>query len=89
MWNWIRSLGYSLEDISYNNWCNALAHQEKNALYPLKTLFTDNVPKSSKLKFDCQNTIKGLSGTNIVCPSVDRKLIKIYLSYLKDLGFIK
>lgn len=34
------------------------------------------------LKFDCQNTIEGLTETSISCPPIDANLLKTYISQL-------
>jgi hypothetical protein len=43
----------------------------------------------SFLEFDCQNTLNGLTGTSIVCPPPDDKLLNTYFSYLIQNGFLK
>ncbi|MBW4434726.1 MAG: thioester reductase domain-containing protein [Pelatocladus maniniholoensis HA4357-MV3] len=94
IFNWIGSLGYQLEEVSYDQWRSELIlHEErslKNALHPLLPLFSQNMLKQKvALQFDCHNTIDGLAGTNIVCPSINKKLFTTYFSYLISSGFLK
>jgi len=90
--NWIRSLGYTLERMSYTQWHAELSRQRQNALYPLLPLFSqENSEKKSFIEpqFDCQNTIEGLAGTNIVCPPINRQLFDTYFSYFWNSGFLE
>ncbi len=89
---WFRSFGYSLEVISYEQWRAELLkvaqHSSENALYPLIPFFGDEAPDDS-VKFDCQNTLNGLAGTSINCPSVSAELLNTYLSYYIRSGFLQ
>ncbi|MGM3306997.1 amino acid adenylation domain-containing protein [Anabaena sp. WFMT] len=93
----MRSLGYSIQQVGYDQWhtqlLNIAENSPEHALYPLVSLFpsrfspaktTDN----TVLKFDCQNTLDGLTGTSITCPPIDEKLLNTYISYLIDHGFL-
>jgi hypothetical protein len=42
-----------------------------------------------QLIFDCKNTMEALEGTSIVCPPVNRELIKTYLSYFVRIGLLE
>jgi hypothetical protein len=68
-------------------------------LSPLMSLFAEN-PSEKQLtyletsslgfqSFNCQNTIDGLVGTAIVCPSVGAKLLSTYFSYFTRSGFLE
>ncbi|MDB9510444.1 amino acid adenylation domain-containing protein [Kamptonema animale CS-326] len=89
--DWVRSMGYLIEQISYKNWqaeiLNRAGYSPENALYPLVGLFSEKVSeaeiiKSAVLQFDCQNTLNRLSGTDIICPQADVNLFRTYLSFL-------
>ncbi|GAB1538793.1 hypothetical protein NUACC21_14570 [Scytonema sp. NUACC21] len=88
---WLRSFGYSLEVISYEQWRAELLkvaeHSSENALYPLIPFFGESAPDDS-VRFDCQNTLNGLAGTLINCPSVSAELLNTYLSYYIRRGFL-
>jgi amino acid adenylation domain-containing protein/thioester reductase-like protein len=77
-------------------------HSPEHALYPLIPFFsarhsnhaskTKSLEKRSKppvIQFDCQNTLNGLAGTSIICPSVDEQLLSTYFSYLIQNGFLE
>ena len=91
--NWIRSLGYSLEETAYEQWRTELNHHQENVLYPFLSLFPQDKSSDKKLprtkvpQFDSQNTLEGLS-TDIVCPVVDTELFGIYFSYFWSSGFL-
>ena len=93
LFNWLRSLGYPLEQTSYTQWRSELSQQKENALAPLlprfyQESFSDDL-QIRWPQFDCQNTLKGLVDTDIVCPSIDTKLLDIYFSYLRKSGFLE
>ena len=91
----IRSLGYPLEEMSYQAWLAQLklvAKQTKNKLYASLVLMM-SVPNNifvEKPLFDDQNTRTGLSGSSIVYPPplLDKKTFSIYFSYFQKKGFI-
>ncbi len=89
LFNWVRSFGYPLEQISYAQWRTELSRHKENALYPILSLFYQDIFEKQYPKFDCQNTIEGLVGSDIVCPPVNSKLLYIYLSYLWNSGFLE
>ncbi|MEP6515218.1 non-ribosomal peptide synthetase family protein [Microcoleus vaginatus] len=95
---WICSMGYPIKRVSSETWqaevINRAGYSPENALYPLVSLFSEKVsetemPKSATLKFDCQNALKGLSGTNIICPQADASLFRTYFSYLVNSQLIE
>ncbi|HEY9300963.1 MAG TPA: thioester reductase domain-containing protein, partial [Phormidium sp.] len=95
--DWMGSLGYPLERVSYDHWKaeirNRAGESQENALYPLVGLFSEGdseTPKSKSgvLQFDCQNTLNGLAGTDIICPRVDLNLFRTYFSYLIARGIV-
>ncbi|GAB4190085.1 MAG: hypothetical protein Fur006_31860 [Coleofasciculaceae cyanobacterium] len=96
--NSIRSLGYSIQQISHDQWKAELikiaGRFPEHALYPLVSLFSgrnteEKASHSGVLKFDCKNTINGLVGTSIICPPIEDKLLSTYFSYLIDSGFLE
>lgn len=95
--NSIRSLGYLIRQIPYDQWRTELLdiarRSPEHALYPLVPFFParesqEQTSNSEVLKFDCQNTIDGLAGTSIVCPPADDELLRTYFSYLIRSGFL-
>jgi thioester reductase-like protein len=88
---WLRSFGYSLEVISYHQWradlLRVAEHSSENPLYSLIPFFGETAPDNS-VKFDCQNTLRGLAGTSINCPSVSAELLSTYLSYYTRSSFL-
>lgn len=92
----IQSFGYPMQWSDYPQWQAKLlkvASKQENALTPLMFLFTEWVTGNQKSyletsaltsqSFDCRNTLAGLAGTKIICPTVDAKVLKAYLSYFK------
>ncbi|MEG5160081.1 amino acid adenylation domain-containing protein [Microcoleus sp. AT3-A2] len=94
---WICSMGYQIKRVSSEAWqaeiINRAGNSPDHALYPLVGLFSEKVSesemaKSATLQFDCQNALKGLSGTDIICPQADASLFRTYFSYLANCGLI-
>jgi amino acid adenylation domain-containing protein/thioester reductase-like protein len=100
MVNYIRSLGYPVEQVLYDKWRSQLintADSPENALYPLISIFSEEASDrdsntkskdSAVQQFDCQNTLTGLAETSIVCPPVNAELFSAYFSYLIQTGFL-
>ena len=91
--DWLRSLGYPLELILPEQWLFELKHQKENVLYPLlPVLYKDGFFDEKQLyvpQFDCQNTLDGLAGTDIVCPPINKELLDTYFSYFIKEGFLE
>ncbi len=100
MANYIRSLGYPIELVAYDQWRAQLINtgdSPENALYPLISIFSEeasdrdsniNSKDSAVPQFDCQNTLTGLAETSISCPPVNAELFSTYFSYLIQTGFL-
>lgn len=97
----INSFGYPIQLLEHEEWQARLLKwdiSEDNALNPIKSLFTQKNPQTQKTYlqtflmttqvFDCQNTLKGLASTSIICPPVDIQLINTYLSYFVQSGYL-
>ncbi|MEO1004643.1 MAG: thioester reductase domain-containing protein [Cyanobacteria bacterium J06638_38] len=94
----LRSLGYSIQQLPYDQWhkqlLNIAASNPQHALYPLVPLLSGNnnsqtpAADTAVVKFDCQNTLDGLSGISISCPAIDDRLLDTYFSYLIEHNFL-
>ena len=96
----IHALGYPIQQVSYEKWQASLlsVDSSENALSPVVSLFTEKVSKKQltyletsalvSQAFDFQNTLAGLAGIPIICPSVDFKLLSTYFSYFIRSGFL-
>ncbi|WP_333288377.1 amino acid adenylation domain-containing protein [Microcoleus sp. MON1_C5] len=91
LFDFIRSLGYSLERIPHKQWnfelLKLVENSTENALHPLVSLFSDEAVSLQTIKilsicFDSQKAIDGLVGSCISCPPVDERLLNTYFSYL-------
>ena len=95
--DWIDAQGYRLRQIPYDQWLENTKHNRESILYPLLPFLTQKVSEKQlalqevytrRPEFDCQNTLDGLAGTDIICPPVDTHLLDIYFSFFKNSGFI-
>jgi amino acid adenylation domain-containing protein/thioester reductase-like protein len=95
----LNALGYGISSIPYPQWqAKLLTMSPDNALTPTVSMFVRTVPHNQKTfiettsfvaqTFDSRNTQEGLKGTDIICPPVDRSVLKNYLSYLMRQGFL-
>lgn len=90
---WTDSLGYTLPSVPYNRWRTALmqttSQASDNALQPLLSFFAaassseqEMTVQLSTPTYGCQQTLEGLRGSFIICPSIDAELLSVYLAYL-------
>ena len=94
---WIRSFGYPIQPISYDQWraqLLELGRVKENAAHFLLPLFSLSLTRAGPRivrnipDFDCQNTLDGLAGTSIACPPVDNQVFEAYFSYFVRTGFL-
>ena len=63
-------------------------------MHPLIPIFVNkesqdgNIEDSRAKQLDSQNTLTGLAGTKIICPSLDYQLLSTYLSHLISSGLL-
>ncbi len=93
----IYRLGYPMRLVPYGVWLAHLRNLDEaqdNALQPLVSLLTEQADDQitylelsllSPQIFDCNNTLRGLRGTTIVCPPVNADLLKAYWTALVSL----
>ncbi|MBW4687497.1 MAG: thioester reductase domain-containing protein [Komarekiella atlantica HA4396-MV6] len=98
----LRSFGYKIEQLSYEDWQAQLENNVRspeNPLYPLLPFFvkkwtekqltiTEIYQQSRRMQINCQETLTALANTDIVCPPVDSNLLNTYLSYFKRSEFL-
>jgi thioester reductase-like protein len=98
MIDWIRSYGYTIQQVPYAEWRQRIEHSPDNVLYSLlptlpeagfeNEMAISEVSAERKVEFDCRNTIDGLADSSINCAPINSELINRYLSYLVDAGFL-
>lgn len=82
---------FTLEGLPYKEWRKQWEDDSKNRLYPLTSLFRDNMHKGlstvelyqDTYVWDCSNVIQFLDGSGIQEPVFDKKLLDSYLKYLE------
>ena len=93
----IRSLGYSLRQVPFDEWratlISVVEDSPDNALAPFAPLFQEQVSgerifaPEHELQFDQSSAISGLADTSIVCPPID-ELLATYLTWFIRSGFL-
>ncbi|UTX47435.1 non-ribosomal peptide synthetase [Chryseobacterium sp. MA9] len=81
---------FTLEDLPYKEWRKQWEDDSKNRLYPLTSLFRDNMHEGlstvelyqNTYIWDCSNVIQYLEGSGIKEPVFDKKILDSYLRYL-------
>ncbi|MBD2464423.1 thioester reductase domain-containing protein [Oscillatoria sp. FACHB-1407] len=98
---YINDYGYSVQQISYEEWENKLidiVSSQDNALSGLLPFFLRRWSDEQltfaglgqrRVKLNCQATVAQLSGSSIACPRVDTKLLNTYFSYFIQSGFLE
>ncbi|WP_236147178.1 non-ribosomal peptide synthetase [Scytonema millei] len=91
--NWMRSFGYPLQPIDYNQFQAELLNEKMspdNPLYPLIPFFSDRdeTESSSSTPASERNMVEELAEIPIACPPIDPQLLNNYFSYLIQSGFL-
>lgn len=81
---------FPLKDLPYKEWRKQWEDDSKNRLYPLTSLFRDNMHEGlstvelyqNTYVWDCSNVIEYLEGSGIEEPVFDKKILDSYLQYL-------
>jgi amino acid adenylation domain-containing protein/thioester reductase-like protein len=98
----VQAFGYPLDLCPYEQWQADLLKvgqsSPENALSPLAAVLMEKITRSQLTRleiwlaggqlFSCQNTVNGLAGQSIDCPPADTKLIRTYLNYFVQSGFL-
>jgi thioester reductase-like protein len=95
----MRSFGYRLEPVPYDQWRSALIalaeRTEEKAVRSLTPILavqeSEGAPEwvGGVPRFDCTNTLSVLAHTGIRCPPVDEQVLNTYFTYLTRSGFLK
>ena len=99
---WIRSFGYSVKMIPYEEWQAELINNVSSVDNPLYTLrpfllerwsdeqltIPDLYLQARRPHISCQDTLHALAGSSIVCPPIDSQLFMTYTAYLIQSGFL-
>ena len=98
----INTLGYSIKEIEYSRWLSQLKdlaiNSQETAFGGLLPLLVEKISNSQLtyleitsmgMVFDCENTIKGLANSSIICPPVNSQLLHTLVDYLTDCGLLK
>ncbi|MBW4493171.1 MAG: amino acid adenylation domain-containing protein [Oscillatoria princeps RMCB-10] len=94
LFNWIRDLGYPVEEVSYKEWRSHLIRNNQvsssEVLQYLVPIFSEKNMEGAKKppEFDFTNVLSGLAGTDIAFPAVERGLIEKYVSDFTRRNFI-
>jgi thioester reductase-like protein len=103
-WNqlveFICSMGYPIEPVSYVEWQTRLSQQRDNPLYPLLPFFQHKWSdeqltyielneQGKRPEIGYEDTLIALANSSIVCPPLDPKLLSVYFSYFIRSGFLE
>ncbi|MEC4983958.1 MAG: thioester reductase domain-containing protein [Oscillatoria sp. PMC 1068.18] len=88
----LRSLGYHLEPLAYDQWLTELekqaTQQPENELYSFLLLMTSSPALlAKKPHFSHENTQQGLANTSISCSPVNQQLITTYINYFQKSNY--
>ncbi|MTJ28884.1 thioester reductase domain-containing protein [Aphanizomenon sp. UHCC 0183] len=100
--DWVRSFGFSLKMIPYEEWQAELINNvtsQDNPLYTLRPFLLERwsdeqitIPdlylQARRPIISCEATLEALKGSSIVCPTIDSQLLMTYTSYLVQTGFL-
>ena len=92
-----RAFGYLVEPISYDQWLETIAqraqmtHERDNKETMKMTSLAHFAPRVFSRgydgTFDMRQTLEGLSGTSIACPTIGDRLLRAYIAFFAESGF--
>ncbi|AFY35877.1 thioester reductase domain-containing protein [Calothrix sp. PCC 7507] len=99
---WVKSFGYPVEAIPYEQWQAELINNVSSVDNPLYTLrpfllerwsdeqltIPDLYLQAKRPHISCQDTLHALAGSSIVCPPITSELFMTYTAYLIQTGFL-
>lgn len=90
--DWMRSRGYRLESLEFEDWKRYLIEspeRHSNALYPfVPHLCSASAEHMTIAAHDCRNTTRALAGSGVRCPPVDDALLEVYFAAFEACGFL-
>jgi thioester reductase-like protein len=100
--DWMRSFGFPIQVVPYEQWQAQLTHNltsQENPLYTLRPFLLERwsqegltIPdlyvQARRPIISCQETLEALAGSSIICPPIDSQLFMIYSSFLIESGFL-
>jgi malonyl CoA-acyl carrier protein transacylase len=98
--NFICSMGYPMERVTFQEWLMRLSQSRDNPLYPLLPFFghkwsdeqltyIELNEQGKRPLIACEATLAALEDTSIVCPPLDSQLLGTYFSYFIHSGFLE
>ncbi|MEU7425625.1 amino acid adenylation domain-containing protein [Streptomyces sp. NPDC040750] len=84
----VRDFGWPLAEIPLADWVERIKSDPRNAAYPLLSLFDPAGAGFSAVRFADDATRAHLAGTGIVCPPLDADLIRTYLGWFAESGYL-
>lgn len=91
VWKLIRNYGYEIRFLEPENYDDIIFSLKEDDEYlralQMVVLYLSDYRKSPAV-FDTSKTLKCLEGTGIICPPANEKLIKTYLDYSVQVGFL-
>jgi thioester reductase-like protein len=100
--DWVRSFGFSIKMIPYEEWQAELINNvtsQENPLYTLRPFLLERwsdeqitIPdlylQARRPIISCTETLAALQGSGVSCPPIDSQLLMTYTSYLIQTGFL-
>ena len=90
--DWARSLGYQFRLLPLSEWRDRLLADpdfNQNPLYPFAAVLEEFHQVHLEFPdFDCTNTLKALEGSGVTCPPVAEPLLRTYLNFFIQVGFL-
>ncbi|BAZ00012.1 polyketide synthase thioester reductase subunit HglB [Tolypothrix tenuis PCC 7101] len=99
---WVQSFGYPVKAIPYDQWQAELINNVSSTDNPLYTLrpfllerwsdeqltIPDLYLQARRPHISCEETLKALEGSSIVCPPISSEMFMTYTAYLIQTGFL-
>ncbi|MER7044868.1 non-ribosomal peptide synthetase [Streptomyces jumonjinensis] len=92
--DWLRALGYGIDDVPLADWRRAVEGDPANTAFPLLSLLPSGAAGDTTARsgggtaFDATSTREALRGSGIDCPEVDGRLFALYVESYVRTGFL-
>ncbi|MFS8204674.1 thioester reductase domain-containing protein, partial [Streptomyces sp. CWNU-52B] len=85
----LRESGYTLDEVSWDEFVATVRDDRDNALFPTIDIFRSYMTAGEALymEVDVSTTEAALAGTDIVCPKIDADLFATYTEFFASVGY--
>ncbi|GAA1925362.1 non-ribosomal peptide synthetase [Streptantibioticus ferralitis] len=87
---WLEEYGYGGERVAFTEWCRRAGELSDETAAVLAPFLSGTLPQGDFVSggFDRSNADRGLAGSGIGCPLIDDRLLRTYVGYFVETGYL-